>query len=57
MSPKKNNIEIVKQTNTLNPRIYNIIVLTKKETEVPDQVFLGLIFGTISGPPIFFPTK
>ena len=29
---------------------------TKKDKVVPDQVFFGLMFGTIKGPPIDFPT-
>ena len=41
------NIEIIK----LKFKKYITVVVAKKDTKVPDHVLLGLILGTIVGPP------
>tara|TARA_Y100000591_G_C21468777_1_gene514593 strand:- start:318 stop:491 length:174 start_codon:yes stop_codon:yes gene_type:complete len=55
MSPKNRNIAIKEEKNKLKPKIVSTVVDKIKEIKVPDHVFLGLIYGIISGPLILEP--
>ena len=56
-SPKNNNADENKEYKILYPIKYKIKKDIKKDISVPDQVFLGLIEGTIKGPFIRLPKK
>lgn len=55
ISPKNNSAEINNENKILYPKIYKVINEIKKEIDVPDQVFFGLIEGMIKGPFIILP--
>jgi len=57
ISPKKNDKEIAIEKNKLKLNRKSKKNDTKKEDEVPDQVFLGLIDGIIKGPLKILPIK
>lgn len=55
ISPQNNSIDANKEKKILYPKIYKIIKDIKKDIDVPDQVFFGLIDGMIKGPFIILP--
>lgn len=55
ISPKNNSAEINIEKEILYPKKYKVINEIKKEIDVPDQVFFGLIEGIIKGPFIILP--
>ena len=56
ISPINKKDEIIMESKILLVKKNNTQLETKKDKVVPDQVFFGLMFGTIKGPPIDFPT-
>ncbi|MDB3973377.1 hypothetical protein N9440_01210 [Alphaproteobacteria bacterium] len=55
ISPQNSSIEANKEKIILYPKIYKIINDIKKDIDVPDQVFFGLIDGMIKGPFMILP--
>ena len=50
ISPINRKIEITIEIRISKLKVKRSNVVAKKEIEVPDQVFFGLIFGKIRGP-------